>query len=317
MNSYYDEEEDDYIPGYAPAQAPVTAFPSREGVKLDFPTLTLRNVSAVLPHETMGVIKEALRDRGLVPNSTESSFQSASETSTTVFSTTTILDYSTTSTTPSPFEITPSPSSTSESEAVTSIHGFDAEVTTPPTIPPKTVSEWISEAVSGWTSVSTATPEASGVPTSSQEAPPVIKESQILQEWVGGGTISRPPDPLPSGPSGPIMSSVPHFLSLEGGITSAQVVAGTGLFLILGFLLHRVVIRVYRRAYQRRLFVRVTGNVFLFLLPFSFSPFSFCSLFRISNSLFSFLKVTRRQCCSVGLRLKRLWPRHTSLSGSR
>ena len=273
MNSYYDEEEDDYIPGYAPAQTPVTASPSREGFKLDFPVLTFKNVSAVIPHETAGVIKEALRDSGLVPNPTESPFQSTSETSTTVFSNTTTPGYYTTSTTPSPFETTPSPLPTSESEAVTS---FDAEVIAPPTIPPKTVSEWVSEAVSGWTSVSTATPETSGVPTSPQEAPPVIKESQILQEWVGGGTISQPPDPLPSGPFGPITSSVPHFLSLEGGITSAQVVAGTGLFLILGFLLHRVVIRVYRRAYQRRLFVRVTGNVFLVSnsFPSLFFPFN-------------------------------------------
>ena len=223
----------------------------------------------MIPPETMGVIKEALRDRGLVPNPTESPFQSTSETSTTVFPTTTTLDYSTTSTTPSPFETTSSPFPTSESEAVTNIHGFDAEVThAPTTIPQKAVSEWISEAVSGWTSVSTATPGTSDVPTSPPEAPPVIKENQILQEWVGGGTISRPPELLPSGPSDPITSSVPHFLSLEGGIASAQVIAGTGLFLILGFLLHRVVIRVYRRAYQRRLFVRVTGNVFLFLVLF-------------------------------------------------
>ena len=273
MNSYYDEEEDDYIPGYAPAQTPVTASPSREGLKLDFPVLTFKNVSAVIPHETAGVIKEALRDSGLVPNPTESPFQSTSETSTTVFSNTTTPGYYTTSKSPSSFETTPSPFPTSESEAVTS---FDAEVIAPPTIPPKTVSEWVSEAVSGWTSVSTATPETSGVPTSPQEAPPVIKESQILQEWVGGGTISQPPDPLPSGPFGPITSSVPHFLSLEGGITSAQVVAGTGLFLILGFLLHRVVIRVYRRAYQRRLFVRVTGNVFLVSnsSPSLFFPFN-------------------------------------------
>lgn len=257
MNSYYDEEEESYIPGYAPAQAPVTAFPSREDVKLDFPTLTFKNVSAVIPPETMGVIKEALRDRGLVPNSTESSSQSASETSTTVFSIATTLGYNTTSTTPSPFETTPSPFPASESEAVTNIHD----------------SEWISEAVSGWTSVSTATPETSDVPTNPPEAPSVI--SQVLQEWVGGGTISRPPELLPSGPSESVTSSVPHLLSLEGGISSAQVVAGTGLFLILGFLLHRVVIRVYRRAYQRRLFVRVTGNVFLFSYSFYpyFSPF--------------------------------------------
>lgn len=277
MNIYdYNEEnypENDYIPGYAPAdtQSPEKTDPTRqEGRKVELSAFILHNISATVPPETVHAIRTFLKEQGLGPDqiypnekvttTSPESMESTTTTSSIVPSppaTTTTATTTTTTTTTTAKTTTRLPAVTSETSSTTERPATPSP--TPgsenPPLPsteakPSSSAEGaglIPEWVSGWVSA----PSLSTAPARETSSDQGLLKNQYLPDWMGGGTISSPSIPFLPAPGIP--------LSLQGGISSAQVVAGTGLFLILGYLMHRVILRAYRRAYRNTLFVRRTG----------------------------------------------------------
>ena len=273
------ENENDYIPGYAPANTQTSGQtdPTRqEGRRVELPTFILHNISATVPPETVQAIRTFLESQGLGPNqispnesvlttttpepiestTTTSSIVQPPSTTTTTMATTTTTTTTTVETTARPPAVTSEASSTTEKPATPSPTPGSANPPQPSTEAKPTSSAEGADLIPKWVSEQVSASSPSTAPAGETSLDQGLVKNQYFPEWVGGGTISSPF--LPSLPA----PGIP--LSLQGGISSAQIVAGTGLFLILGYLLHRITLRAYRRAYRNTLFVRRTGTFLFF-----------------------------------------------------